>query len=626
MLSAGLLVGAETEGLPAIARDSAGFPGIEAQQRQLMERRAAEIAPILVLGQGRSGSGGGLYDLADGRLRPRFTATAGLVLGADRDAASGRVLIAWQELAGVGDAHIYLLDPAGPRALTRGAGWRDTDPLWLPDGGILLCSTRSVAVDARGMAAPALFTCDGEGRFLRRLGSDPGGAGPATLLEDGRVVYERLEAIDRGRGWKRSLMAMNPDGTGLTGFGGNDLATPRHLAQARAMPGGARVLAVAGNGHDWMAGDLVEVDGSKPGEVVPVAPRRAASTLADPTFANGELQFRQPLPLGDDLALASVRRDDGPWGLALVDLQGGGILLLAAHVDLDLSAVDSAQPRRPAHRRPVISDPRRRNGWLYIEDVRQGAGLAGAARDEVRALRVVQVEAPPAATLRIAPGQPWPLRTVLGTLPVAEDGSVFASVPAETALLLQALDASGRVVQTMRSSFTVQRGERMSCLGCHESRTQAPGLRTPLAFSRPAVEIRKVDALVADAAMAPVRAALKSQCMTCHAGALPIPIPLATGVGGTAPWGAQAGPRPLRGGGAVGSPLLALIDQGHQGMKTPADERAQLAFWADLGYPCLDLPDEPAWRAALERRKAWQDEERRNRQDLLLTRFGGTEP
>ena len=48
-------------------------------------------------------------------------------------------------------------------------------------------------------------------------------------LNDGRVVYTRWEYVDRAACPIQSLWAINPDGTGLTGFYGN---RPPSLAAA----------------------------------------------------------------------------------------------------------------------------------------------------------------------------------------------------------------------------------------------------------------------------------------------------------------------------------------------------------------------------------------------------------
>ena len=65
-------------------------------------------------------------------------------------------------------------------------------------------------------------------------------------------------------------------------------------------------------------------------------------------------------------------------------------------------------------------------------------------------------------------------RAILGTVPVEADGSARFLVPAQKPILFQALDRSGFAYQTMRSTTSVQPGERAACVGCHEGRMSAP--------------------------------------------------------------------------------------------------------------------------------------------------------
>ena len=59
-------------------------------------------------------------------------------------------------------------------------------------------------------------------------------------------------------------------------------------------------------------------------------------------------------------------------------------------------------------------------------------------------------------------------------MPVEADGSARFVVPAHRPILFQALDQDGFAYQTMRSTTSVQAGERTACVGCHEHRMSAP--------------------------------------------------------------------------------------------------------------------------------------------------------
>ena len=68
----------------------------------------------------------------------------------------------------------------------------------------------------------------------------------------------------------------------------------------------------------------------------------------------------------------------------------------------------------------------------------------------------------------------WDVKIVLGEAKIHEDGSAMFRVPARTPVYFQAIDADGYAAQTMRSWSTLQPGECMSCVGCHEHKSMAP--------------------------------------------------------------------------------------------------------------------------------------------------------
>jgi hypothetical protein len=78
-------------------------------------------------------------------------------------------------------------------------------------------------------------------------------------------------------------------------------------------------------------------------------------------------------------------------------------------------------------------------------------------------------------------------KRILGTVPVEADGSAHFAVPAETFVYFQLLDENGMMIQSMRSGASVQPGERIGCVGCHDERRTTPPAWTtgPLAARRP---------------------------------------------------------------------------------------------------------------------------------------------
>jgi len=249
--------------------------------------------------------------------------------------------------------------------------------------------------------------------------------------------------------------------------------------------------------------------------------------------------YKSPYPLGKDLFLVSARagnarvptRRDGGRGLFklyLVDVHGNRELIYAGR-----SNVLYAQPLR-ARQRPRVpasfveeaaagnNSAVARTGLLYSSDVYEG--MPDAVRGKGRYLRVLEAvqrtystgcvdgggtpfgsgECRALDTPRLKNGNPhkkvvdttWGdgailagpaiaiasntrLKRVLGIVPVAADGSFYLEAPAGKALYFQLLDENGLVLQSMRSWVNLMPGERRGCVGCHESRLNAP---TPSAF------------------------------------------------------------------------------------------------------------------------------------------------
>jgi hypothetical protein len=70
------------------------------------------------------------------------------------------------------------------------------------------------------------------------------------------------------------------------------------------------------------------------------------------------------------------------------------------------------------------------------------------------------------------------LKRILGVVPVEPDGSAHFNVPAMRSIYFVLLDEQERCIKQMRSFTTVQPGEHVSCIGCHEQRGATPANST----------------------------------------------------------------------------------------------------------------------------------------------------
>ena len=168
-----------------------------------------------------------------GQVRTLVDDPNGVLRDPDVSYDARRVLFAWKKSLHDDDYHLYEFDVAtgGVRQLTSGLGFADYEGVYAPNGQIIFNSTRCVqTVDCWWTEVSNLYTCDGDGRYLRRLGFDQVHTNYPTVMPDGRILYTRWEYSDRGQMYPQGLFEMNPDGTRQTEYYGNNSWFPTTLA------------------------------------------------------------------------------------------------------------------------------------------------------------------------------------------------------------------------------------------------------------------------------------------------------------------------------------------------------------------------------------------------------------
>ncbi|HEY5913946.1 MAG TPA: hypothetical protein VJA21_25435 [Verrucomicrobiae bacterium] len=430
--------------------------------------------------------------------------------GAIRDPAiswdAQRVLFAWKKSSIDDDYHLYELDlqSSQVRQITAGLGFADYEPAWLPNGDIIFASTRCVqTVDCWWTEVSNLYTCDRDGRYLRRVTFDQVHSIYPQVLDDSRVIYTRWDYNDRGQIFPQPLFQMYADGTGQTEFYGNNSWFPTTIAHARGIPGTQTVVAILCGHHSAQVGKLAIIDPAKGRQenagvqlVAPVRPTPAERI--DSYGQDGDL-WQYPFPLNETEFLVAYaplgwsrpkeHSGDPDLGIYWMDVDGHRELLVS---DAKLACTQPVPLVARARPLPWANrvDYRQTFGTFYVQDVYTGIGLAGVPRGTVKKLRVVALsfrpagighngsEGPGGAALISTPvaigNGSWDVKTVLGETTVYEDGSALFTVPARTPVYFQALDERGYAVQTMRSWSTLQPGEFFACTGCHEHKNTAP--------------------------------------------------------------------------------------------------------------------------------------------------------
>ncbi len=390
----------------------------------------------------------------------------------------------------------------GFKQLTFVRGASDVDPIYLPTGEIVFSSTREpkYCMCNRHIMCN-LHKMNGDGSNIEQIGKSTLFEGHSTLLSDGRIIYDRWEYVDRNFGDAQGVWVTNPDGTKHEIFWGNNTASPGGVIDAKPTPDSDSVfVCVLGSCHDrpWGAIALIDrrlgVDGPRP--VLQTWPPEAIEMVsdapaADPfleamrydTFSRIYRKYEDPFPLDNGYILASGQTGNGEeMGIYILTPDGESLL-----VHSDGPGCYDPQPILPTDPPQTIADrgdPSDPNGYFYVSNVYDGFGMDKVQKGSVKYLRVVESPEKRFWTYTDwqgsgtqAPGMSWDdfnNKQILGTVPVEEDGSVSFSVPAEKFVYFQLLDEDQMLIQSMRSGVMVRPGETNACVGCHESRVDAP--------------------------------------------------------------------------------------------------------------------------------------------------------
>ena len=448
-------------------------------------------------------------DVKTGRVRDLVPEVAGRTVRDPEVDYDGRRIVFSMRAGKTDDYHIYTIDADGAhlRQLTRARGVSDIDPVWLPGGDIAFSSTREpkYCMCNRHIMGN-LFRMTGDGANIHQIGKSTLFEGHPAVLPDGRLLYDRWEYVDRNFGDAQGLWTCNPDGTRHEIYWGNNTASPGGVISARPLSDASRVIATLGSCHDmaWGALGLIDrtrgVDGREP--VLRTWPADFRSRI----HTDGEdfdstrglaLKYADPYPLDDAHFICARTIARGrETALVYLDLHGNEVVF-----HRDGPGCHAPTLLRPAKRPPVRSETRsfaapNAPGFFYVQNVYVGTHLKGVTPGTIQALRIV--ESPEKRNWTgpewfghgaMAPAINWHSfenKRILGTVPVEADGSAYFEVPGNTYVYFQALDAAGKMVQSMRSGAYVQPGETFGCVGCHERRVGEAAANTgkPLAMRR----------------------------------------------------------------------------------------------------------------------------------------------
>ena len=464
--------------------------------------------------------------------------------------------------------HVYEMnvDGSGLRQLTSGK-YNDFDARYLPDGRIVFLSTRRGwhtrytngdvqdtlrdkalpesyvrcgGDDWRPVAVYTLHTMNADGSDMRTISPFEMFEWTPTIANDGTVIYARWDYVDRHNMPYMGLWRVNPDGTQPSHFYGNYTRNPQSMFEPRPVPGSSKIVFTAGAHHANVGGSLVMVDVTR-GEDGDKAITRLTPEVP---FAESETSgagnvwlhhyYASPWPLSETFFLTGWS-----WrGLATHFSQNNdgarmGAYLYDAFGNLDLLCADPSFqvqhpiPVAPQKAPPVIASTVKPDAPLYGRFLLSNVYKSRHPFPEgarVTSLRVVAIPPkvqPHMNKPEIGVTADDPGKCVLGTVPVAADGSANFLAPSNVTLFFQALDADGVVVQTMRTGVSLQPGQAWTCTGCHEQKEQVGYATQPQVAAlkeepaRITPEAEGSWPFRFDRLVGPM---LKSSCASCHTG------------------------------------------------------------------------------------------------------------
>ncbi|NLF73101.1 MAG: hypothetical protein GX575_29035 [Candidatus Anammoximicrobium sp.] len=520
----------------------------------------------------------------------------------------GRKILFCYRPGGTRHFHLYEIagDGSGLRQLTDGP-FDDVEPTYLPDGGILFCSSRCNRFVACWYTPVAtLHRIDADGGKLRILSSNIVHENTPSVLPDGRILYTRWEYIDRDPSKFHGLWTMNPDGTGQMIYFGNSTANPWVLMiDAKPIPNSTQIVAVFSphHGNREHEGNIVVLD-AQAGPDQPRRPRQISPQIALANgWMGGPVGFRDPYPLASDCFLVAQ-------GNRLLLMDDRGQTQAVHEADMMVHEPCPLQPRPRERIVPPRSNPGETTGRLVLSDVYHGRHLNGVRPGEIKKLLVLEQLPKPASfsgmQQNLSMNGTFTLKRILGAVPVAADGSASIEVPALRSLYLVALDENDLSVKSMQSFFTVMPGETLGCVGCHEQRAQAAppretlqALQDPPRRPQPIPDVPDVIDYPRD-----IQPILDRHCVECHSADRPEGKVVLTGDHNE--WFSQSyyalfarhqvndgwgyledGNRPPRSLGSAASPLMKMIDGSHYRAQLSPTERNRVRLWLDTGaaYP-----------------------------------------
>jgi len=469
-------------------------------------------------------------------------------------------------------------------------------------------------------------------------------------------MYTRWEYVDKGVGACQPLWTMRPSGEANEEIYGNNITDPGVFIYGRPVPGRNDLVVCTGAAHEMVAvGPVLLIDRNKdkrdPSAMLSVTPEVKVSGMRARLFLrNGRWVhdiygqvYCHPFPLADpethngggSFFLVAGNNggflyDKTGFGLYLVDRFGNKVLI---HEDPEVSCWNPVL-LTPSEMPPVIPESPKvtvsgdAHAVIFMSDVYRGLEEYGIQRGEVKYLRINEYIPRPWSAYNPWGGDTYGsqmavvskntrlwVQVLNGIVPVNPDGSAYFTVPASKNIFFQALDKDFQEIQRMRTTLNFQAGEKRSCIGCHESRAEAPSVNKLSAMELP---LSIPGPQPGETAPRPVhyptdvQPVLDKHCIQCHSGNDPKAglnlsgelttlfnksyesfidkglVEYVQEFGGPKKDGGAMNnieTKPPKAIGSHASKLIKVLRKGHQGTELSQNEWIRLVTWVDANCP-----------------------------------------
>lgn len=329
--------------------------------------------------------------------------------------------------------------------------------------------------------ASSLYSIRLDGTEPRGLTHNPNNNSDPTQMWDGRIIYSAevwRQEPEEAPGSKTQLRAIHIEGADMELYGGERGGAIQHMACATES--GLVVFVEPETNTVDGAGALACVEQRRPH----VTYRRIHEEQL------GGFYWLYPAPFQQRVLLASRRSaNGGSHGIFTVDTDTGTTELVLDTPEFDEIQAQPLRPRCQPDGHSTVVHPQMKTGTFYgLNCYDAGPEFKGQfPKGAVRRMRFIEGVTQHVSPAPSAPDLAVPRRLV-GEAPVEKDGSFNVEVPADTPLLLQALDENGMAMATC-GWIWVKPKESRGCIGCHEDPERIPENHYVMALRRPSTKL-----------------------------------------------------------------------------------------------------------------------------------------